>query len=332
MLRSAVLNGYVDQAEAFDLNPHALMRVCGIDPGAFTSGTEWISAQAVDRLLELSAAQSGHIEFGLRMSADRGLSNLGPVGLAAREEPDVRSALGILLRHLNLHNEAIDLALSEQHGLATLTVRAAPGIEIGRQSTELVLASVFRILGDVLPAGWEPTTVYFAHAAPADLSTHHRTMGEHLVFDHEFSGILTPTSDLDQANPLSNPQFRPFAQEYLGLLAPAAGPTLSIQVHDLIATLLPTGNCTAAKIARTLGMDRRTLNRKLSATDASYSSILDDVRREYAADAVLRGRTSFTDIAVHLGFSELSAFSRWFRGAYGVSPRAWAADSRRAHE
>ncbi|WP_433702468.1 helix-turn-helix domain-containing protein [Prescottella equi] len=32
---------------------------------------------------------------------------------------------------------------------------------------------------------------------------------------------------------------------------------------------------------------------------------------------------SLTDLAAALGFSELSAFSHWFRGRFGKSPTAW---------
>ncbi|WP_430335564.1 AraC family transcriptional regulator [Rhodococcus sp. ACT016] len=324
MLRSAVLNGYVEVAESVGLNPHPLMRVVGIDPGAFAATTGWISAHSVDRLLEISAAQSGCADFGIRMSGDRGLSSLGPVGLVAREEPDVRSALGIVLRHLNLHNEAIGLTLTESRGLATFHVQSASGITLGRQSIELVVASVFRILADLLPADWRPVAVYFAHEAPPDTEMHHRMLGETVIFGHEIDGIIIPSSDLDTPNPLSNPLLRPFAQEYLGLLAPATGTSMSFQVRDLIAALLPTESCSASRIARSLGMDRRTLHRHLADSGESYSSILDAVRREHAQLAIEHGNCSFTELAAELGFSELSAFSRWFRQRFGVSPRAWA--------
>ncbi|WP_433611726.1 AraC family transcriptional regulator [Prescottella agglutinans] len=323
MLRSAVLNGYVEVAESVGLNPHPLMRVVGIDPGAFAATTGWISAHSVDRLLEISAAQSGCADFAIRMSVDRGLSALGPVGLVAREEPDVRSALGIVLRHLNLHNEAISLSLAETRGLATFHVQSAPGITLGRQSIELVVASVFRILADLLPEGWRPVATYFAHEAPPNVERHHQVFDTTVAFGREIDGIIVPSSDLDTPNPLSNPLLRPFVQEYLELLAPATGTSMSFQVRDLIATLLPTESCSAARIARSLGMDRRTLHRHLAMSGESYSSILDAVRREHAQLAIERGDCSFTELAAELGFSELSAFSRWFRQRFGVSPRAW---------
>jgi len=324
MLRSAVLNGYVDVAESVGLNPHPLMRVVGIDPGAFAATTGWISAHSVDRLLEISATQSGCADFAIRMSGDRGLSALGPVGLVAREEPDVRGALGIVLRHLNLHNEAIALSLTEARGLATFHVQSAAGITLGRQSIELVVASVFRILADLLPGDWRPVATCFAHEAPPDIALHHQVFDATVVFGQEIDGIIIPSSDLDTPNPLSNPLLRPFVQEYLGLLAPPTGTSLSFQVRDLIATLLPTESCSASRIARSLGMDRRTLHRHLAISGDSYSSILDAVRREHAQLAIERGDGSLTELAAELGFSELSAFSRWFRQRFGVSPRAWA--------
>ncbi|MGO4204705.1 AraC family transcriptional regulator [Rhodococcus sp. TAF43] len=327
MLRSAVLNGYVEVAESVGLNPHPLMRVAGIDPGAFAATTGWISAQSVDHLLEISAAQSGRADFGIRMSGNRGVSNLGPVGLVAREEPDVRSALGIVLRHMNLHNEAISLGLTESRGLATFHAQSAPGITLGHQSLELVVASVFRILADLLPEGWRPVATYFAHEAPPDIAMHHQVFGPTVVFGHEIDGIIIPASDLDTPNPLSNPMLRPFAQEYLGLLAPATGASVSLQVRDLIATLLPTESCSVSRIAHSLGMDRRTLHRHLAHSGDSYSSILDSVRKEHARLAIEHGDRSLTEIAAELGFSELSAFSRWFRQRFGVSPRAWAKTS-----
>ncbi|NEW42215.1 AraC family transcriptional regulator [Nocardia cyriacigeorgica] len=324
MSRSAVLNDYVEVAESVGLNPHSLMRVAGIDLGALTTTTTWIPAQSVDHLLEISAAQSCCPDFGVRMSVSRGLSNLGPVGLIAREEPDVRSALGIVLRHISLHNQAIDLSLTESGGLTTLYAQSAPGITLGRQSIELVVASVFRILADLLPTDWQPVAICLAHEAPPDIDTHHRMLGQTVTFGQGIDGIITASSDLETPNPLSNPLLRPFTQEYLGLLAPATGTTLPLQVRDLIATLLPTENCSATRIAHSLGTDRRTLHRHLANAGESYSSILDAVRTEHARRAIDQGTRSLTEIAAELGFSELSAFSRWFRQRFGVSPRAWA--------
>ncbi|WP_424323972.1 AraC family transcriptional regulator [Gordonia sp. (in: high G+C Gram-positive bacteria)] len=327
MIRSTALSGYIELAESVGLNPHPLLRVSGIDPSRYASPTGWIPARAVDHLLEISAEQSGHADFGIRMSADRGVSHLGAIGLVAREEPDLRSAVNIILRHLNLHNEAVELRLSEAQGLTIFESVPSPDT-FHRQSVEFAVGSMYRILSDLMPADWAPSAIYFSHSAPADVSTHRRLLGDRVIFDHDFNGIVTPTSDLDQPNLLADPLLRPFAQEYLGLLAPAAGLTLAQQVHELIATLLPEAHCSVDRVAHTLNLDRRTMHRRLSATGDSYSSILDQVRSEQATAAILKERSTLTEIATEMGFSELSAFSRWFRQRFGVSPRQWASQQR----
>lgn len=325
-LRSAVLNGYLEVAKSVGLNPYPLMRVSGLDPATFSATEGWIEAKCVVELFELSALQSGCDDFGVRMLGNRGVSNLGPVGLIAREEPDVRSAMGIVLRHMSLHNEAILLDLTESGGLATIQVRPATDMALGRQSTELVVASIFRILSDFLPDGWLPVATCFAHGAPANGEVHARVFGPSIYYDHEIDGIITATGDLDAPNRLSNPVLRPFAQEYLGLLAPRENSSTAGQVRDLIATLLPTEHCSVTRIAHSLRMDRRTLHRRLAQSGETYSSILDSVRKEHATASIARGDRSFTEISSELGFSELSAFSRWFRQQFGVSPKAWSVD------
>lgn len=323
-IRNVVLNGYVEVAESLGLNPHRLMQACGIDPRDLAVQMGWLDGRAVDDLLELTAEESGAEDIGLRMSASRGLSNLGPVGLVSREEPDVRSAIGIVLRHLNLHNEAITLRLSESSGLASFIVEPAPEFDLGRQSIQLVVGAVHRILAELMPDQWQPIAFHFTHPEPSDLARHHEELGDTVLFSRDFNGLVVSARELDQPNLHANPLLRPFAQEYLEMLAPAHDSSLVPQVRDLISTLLPTQNSSAARVARSLGMDRRTLHRRLGRSNETYSSLLDAVRREQADRAIRQGTSSLTEIAINLGFSELSAFSRWFRQQFGVSPREWA--------
>jgi AraC-like DNA-binding protein len=46
-------------------------------------------------------------------------------------------------------------------------------------------------------------------------------------------------------------------------------------------------------------------------------------RLDAARDWLLRETHSISFVAHHLGFSSLHAFSRWFKGHNGVSPREW---------
>lgn len=319
MVRSASLSGYVDLALSLGLDPMLLLRSVGIGPAGLAASDVWLPGEAVDQLLERSAAEANCDNFGLRLAERRGLSTLGPVALVAREEPDIRSAMHIVLRYIALHNEALRSWLTETNSLTTIHIHAAAGASLGRQAIELIVGATCRILREFLGPTWHPVSVCFTHPAPPDLDTHHQILGPSIEFDQGFDGIVCYSHDLDAANPLADPLLRPYAREYLRTLAPT-GETIADQVRAVIESLLPVQRCSAAAVADRLGMDRRTLHRHLTRTGETFITILDTTRLDLAHRYLTHRDRTLTDIATELGFSELSAFSRWFRQHTGHSP------------
>ncbi len=319
MVRSAVLGGYVDLTLSLGVDPMLLLRSVGIGAAALTASDTWLPATDVDQLLERTAHETNCEEFGLLLAARRGLTNLGPVALVAREEPDIRSALHIVLRHIALHNEALRTRLTQTDSLTTIHVQAAPDASLGRQSTELAIGATCRILREFLGQDWHPLTVCFTHDGPAQRGRAYQILGPSIEFEQSFDGIVCFTHDLDTANPLSDPLLRPYAREYLRSLAPA-GESTTEQVRAIIETLLPTQQCTATTVADRLGMDRRTLHRHLARNGETFTTVLNAARLDLAHRYLPHRDRSLSDIAAELGFSELSAFSRWFRQQTGHSP------------
>ena len=98
-IRSATLIGYAELARSVGLDPHRLMRKCGLNPSCLSDPDLRIDAASVAKLLETSAAESQVEDFGLRLSTARRLSNLGPFSLVVREETTARRALETLGRY-----------------------------------------------------------------------------------------------------------------------------------------------------------------------------------------------------------------------------------------
>ncbi|MCK7621635.1 AraC family transcriptional regulator [Streptomyces sp. RS10V-4] len=324
LVRNAALNGYVELARSLGAEPLQLLRTAGLHPADLAVHPKWISADAVAELLELSAAATGREDFGLRLAEGRPFSNLGPVSLAAREEPDVRCALEMVTRYLHLHNEAIHIRISETNGLATIKVSTVLGAPTGcRQSIQLIIGVLLRNLRSLANHGWEPVTVCFTHDAPADLSTHHRVLGPSIRFGEAFDGVVIYASDLDAPNALSDPLLRPYTRQYLETIA-FPRPTADVdRIRDLIEALLPTGRCSLHQVAHSLGIDRKTVHRHLARSGETFTSLLNATRRQLAQQYVSSRRRPLTEVAELLGFSASSAFSRWFRTEFGSSPRTW---------
>jgi AraC-like DNA-binding protein len=277
-------------------------------------------------LLEISAAASGREDFGLRLVEFRRLASLGPLSLVLREEPDVRSVLQMLIRYEQTYNQAIRIRLSEAEGLVAIRM----DLELGepadtRQACDLAVGALHHLQRQLHGTGWQPLSVCFSHLVPADTTNYLRIFGDVVQFQHEFAGIVLRASDLAAPNRLADPLLRPYAHQFLDTIAPAppADVTTMTRVRELIEVLLPTGRCSIVQVARSLGVDRRTLQRRLADSGETFSSLLNAVRTELAERLVPNPRRSLTEIAENLGFAEHSAFSRWFRGQFGCSPREW---------
>ena len=91
----------------------------------------------------------------------------------------------------------------------------------------------------------------------------------------------------------------------------------------LAALLLPGGRCTADQVAQHLGVDRRTVHRRLLRENESFSSVLRWVRREFVQRQLADADRTMAEVAELLGFSGSSAFAHWFRTEFGCTVGAW---------
>jgi AraC-like DNA-binding protein len=325
--RYASLNGYIELSQSLGIDPVRLMRTIGLDPSLLAFQDTRVPAAAVVQLLEDSASESGCDDFGVRLAELRQLSNLGPLSLVLREEPDVRSALELLIRYEHTFNEALRLRMTERNELAVMTVGFDFGEEIPcSQAVELAVGVVYSILREFLGPDWHPVSSCFSHSAPADAAVHERFFGVTPQFDHPFTGLVLYSSDLAAANRMADPNLRTYAQQFLRSLGAPKDMTTLERVRELIKLFLPAGLCSLTQIAHELQFDRRTLHRHLAAHGETFTTILDAVRVELAEQYLPNGRYSLSDISQLLGFAAPSGFSRWFRQRYGCSATEWRAE------
>ena len=201
--------------------------------------------------------------------------------MVLREEPDLRSALRLLLRYEQSYNEALRMRLEETDEVATIRL----WFEFGEpapadQALALGAAALHGIVRECVGPHWRPLAICFPHRAPADLETYHRVFGAGLQFEHDFTGLVIYARDLSATNPLSDPLMRPYAQQFLESVVSPRAATSRDRVKELVEFLLPLGKCTMDHIASTLGVDRRTLHRHLAEEGESFSSLLYSTRAD----------------------------------------------------
>src|SRR5262245_35904668 len=286
-----------------------------------------IPASAFGRLLEASAKASDRIDFGLRLAEHRQLSHLGPVGLIVREQPTVRKAVEAMIGYMRLHNEALSLRMEPIEDEVLIGPVLATRLAVpARQAVELSVGMIYRILRLFLGSTWRPRAVAFTHVAPSDRATHARVFGgARLEFRHDHNGILCSIRDLEAPITAADPGMARYVQQYLDAIGARPSITVGDKVRELVWVLLPSQTCSVERVAQHLGVDRRTVHRQLIRQGETFSRIVDAVRGEMVARYVGDPGRRLTVVASMLGFSALSAFSRWFQGRYGCSASEWRA-------
>ena len=92
------------------------------------------------------------------------------------------------------------------------------------------------------------------------------------------------------------------------------------QLSKVISFSLALGKCSIEDIASSMNLSQRTLQRKLSEQNTSFSAVLDSIRFKMANQYLKNTYYRLTDIAVLLGYSNLSSFSRSYRRWCGGCP------------
>lgn len=250
----------------------------------------------------------------------------GSYGMLARASisaPQLGLALARWCRHHGLIAQDIQLQLSEQAGIATLTLHESRPLGAMR---EFCMVSVLRNIHGF--ASWlinEPISLLhasfpFAEPAHADVYKVLFAPGS-IAFDapvaslqFEARWLQAPLARdeaalnrmLQRALPI---QVRPYQREK----------TLVQRVRHLLAASGEEQQ-TAETLSRQLHLSQRSLHRQLKEEGISLQALKDDIRRERAIALLLRTSRPIKRVAQACGFLNDKSFIRAFRLWTGLSP------------
>src|SRR5205823_11780104 len=97
----------------------------------------------------------------------------------------------------------------------------------------------------------------------------------------------------------------------------------SRELKKIIERLLSAGKSQIEYAADSVGVGKRTLQRRLAETGVSYSNLVDEVRSAGAITLVQDRSAKLCDIARDLGYSDAASFDRAFRRWTGLSPSSF---------
>jgi len=320
-IRAAVLSHYSEVAKRLGLNPQLMLRKVGLTPRMLASPTQLLPLESALALLEISAKESACSTFGLQLAEARLLSDFGPISLLLTHQPSMRMALQTIAQYRHLLNESLGMYI-EDVGKTTLIREEIMSDYAGstQQSTDMAVGVLMLIFRAILSEHWRPQAVHFTHPANPDLQVHRRLFGCPIHFDSDFNGLVCMKADMDKPNARADAAMASYAQSFIDAMPKRGQSSLVQDVRRSVYLLLPMGRASVEQIASGLGMNVRTLQRRLDESELSFSQLLNEVRCELAQRYIIHTPHSMGRVAEQLGYSNLSSFTRWFTAQFDCSP------------
>ena len=276
------------------------------------------------KLLNHAAEILADDNLGLNLAKTFQAEDFGYVGLAVHHCTTVRDALRAAHQFHALFSQGIDMIFDESPTTSSFIYRhLLPTGEALRHDVEhttiLIVLSLRATLGD----GWRPLRIDFIHPQPTDISQHIEEFGDSVCFFNQPSNRITFNSDcldarLSDADPELQQHLRTQIEQMLSDAQREDDLLAKVRYYTALSHSSP--RCGADLIAELVHMSRRSLTRHLTDLGASFRGIKEDVTLEPAKTALLKSHANINAIALELGFSDSTAFSRSFKNSTGITP------------
>jgi AraC-like DNA-binding protein len=315
LVRAAALTCYFEVAREVGLDTVPLLRQAGLTRAMAENPEMMLPAKSVMGLLEESARSSKCETFGLLMAERRKISDIGVISLLIVHQPTLREAIGIVAEYRNRINSTLTLQLEEHGEIAFLRENIAIDVpRLVRQVSDLALGVLYKMCRSIMVDSWRPQCVCFSYERPSsDRSVYERLFDCPLQFGYDFDGIVIERADLDRPLPGAESALASHARELVNAVIDPGKRGIVEEVEQSIRLLMPSGRAAIGEVAHSLGMNVRTLQRRLSEEDSRFGELLDRVRVEQVGRHLANRQLRLTDIAHLLGYAELASFSAWYR-------------------
>lgn len=324
---AAAACGLADFVDDQGGDPDALLSGAGFDGSLLDDPRAPLDLGDYCALMERAARETRNDNFGLDFGQQFQPEQLGLIGALALAAPTVGAAVEQLARYFPYHQQATETRLVSTRDRLQLQYRITDGSILDRrQDAELTLGMFTNVLRRAFGAHWAPEAIYFEHPSPAHSRAHCERFGSPVHFGQRVNAIVLRPAGL--ALPMPQADLTAMARardELVGLSGGWGGPArlpLHERVRGEIRSMLCEGEPGIGQVADSLGMARWTLQRRLAAAGYTFAGLVADIRRVLALRYLAEQHLSVGDVAMLLGYSEISAFTRAFTRWFGVPPTA----------
>lgn len=331
LILAAAASGVERAITASGINSHRVFELANIDPDRIADPCLRLELIDYCRLFDFAARETGDDFFGARFGQGFTPAHFSAVGDLVVSAPTVREALAALAHNYRWIQENSRLQFVVRGDFASLEYQIFDArIPHKHQDAELTIAALCGLIRHFFGPGWKPLETHFEHGRGGSRQDYKKAFGE-TVFDQTTNALLIDSRSLDLPMPGRNPRtFTEVRALICHELASVDGEAdrrsdgdgkLGLLAH-VIESQCKKGDASISAVAKRIGLSVHGLRRQLKECDLAYDELLLSVRQALARRYVESSDYDLTTIALMLGYSELSAFSRAFKHWHGQNPSA----------
>ena len=305
-----------------------LLQRARIERAALDQGKGVIPFSQMADLFDRASNELACADFGLRLATTQAAHGatkvLGPLDVAMRNSPTLGEALRYFANHVHAYSNALRICFEKIPNDARIFMSfefTSMGFAAQRQAVEHALALIQHTVLAISGGQARARELWFTHEPLSSASTYRSHCNATARFGQSTNGLFFEASDFEQALPDADPQLYEIATSFIDQRFPTTAMSLSERVRIIIGRLLVEGNCTHERVASSVGMHPRTLQRRLRDEGESFEAIKDSVRRDVALRYLQQPNVSLVRVTEILGYSETSVLSRSCHRWFCASPR-----------
>jgi AraC-like DNA-binding protein len=301
-----------------------LFRQAGLDHARLSVAGARFAYAGVRRLWELAAETTGDPAFGLEVANFWHPTTLHSLGCAWMASESLEEAYQRTVRYAHFINTGMrDVLKIEQtsEGYGIIFDTDMLEFELPPISIEAGLAVIYNMSRVAYGTNFQVLGVSLQRDRPDCADRYIGYFDAPVAFSARQDALWASSEQVIERLITANPEMvRINDQVLIDYLARLDRQDVIMQVRSCLAERLPGGGIHEADIASSINLSQRSLQRRLKEKKVSFSSLLEDTRRELSRDYLSDPQHSVNEVAYLLGFSEPGNFSRAFKRWYGQTP------------
>jgi AraC-like DNA-binding protein len=322
-IQAKAVEKIIRAAAARGVGASDLYEAARVNPVGLDDPDRRIPFAQVVALYEHGARLTKDDDFGLHLGETVDLTAFDVLGYSAINSSTLGEAFDRVVRYNFIWTNGSCFSIDKGTPLARIVyIYLDESITERRHDAEMTFAALSTLSRTVTTSNLSAARVTFQHDRPSDTSEHERIFRCPVEFNAESNQYFLESSALMTPIMKADPGLCAVLDRHAEALI-ARYPRTDTLVERVRATIkdeLSGGNASLERVAETLSMSGRTLQRKLREHGTSHQELLDQMRKDLAIRYLEEREMAICEVAYLLGFSESSALHRAFKRWTGQTP------------